>query len=723
MPALIPLMRCGFFESHDGLFHLYRLVALDRAVRAGVFYPRWFPEFAFGYGHPVLNFYGPLSYYWGLPFTLLGLDTVWAMKLVLAIGLVASALGMYWFARLHLPKGSALVAAVVYAYLPYHLIDLYIRGAVAEFLAFVWMPLVLGAFHRLVEESGKYRFRQLAAASLSLAALVSTHSLSTLIFAPVLAGYLLLLLGRRGNWRAIGHLVTAFVLTLLLSAFYWLPVLTESGYVGLGHGVSQGYRDHLLSPGELVSAHLLYDYSLNPAIPIAFPLGWVQIGFLMAACILPGSRPHRPFALFFLAIALFSIFMLTTVSFPIWRLLEPVLAFLQYPWRFQALTVLATAFLSGALLTVLPRLTARGAYLLGCLIVLVTGTWAMGSLPVRGFVPDLSLQGMWRTDQSLGQIGATWTGEYLPIWVQEQRWAISYPAPEPTIDLERSLNGQPALGPGTLQLTGVGYTSYEFILNVEKKTTLTLHQFYYPGWKADWLGETIPARPARVLGLAAFDLPPGSGPLIVHLALTPAQWWGTVLSTVALLALGVACVKESHRLPRQELGTCSAWIAGCLLAAAILLSTLVQPNGRVQAATPVNANLQNLVELQAFSIERTRYHPGDTVEVTLYWTAFQELDQDYKTFIHLTDAEVTQQPTQHDDDPGGSFTPTSRWLPGELVPDTHYLVLPDELPPGRYNLWADMYEYPSVRNLSVLSANAPHDGKRVLLTQIRVVAP
>ena len=52
-----------------------------------------------------------------------------------------------------------------------------------------------------------------------------------------------------------------------------------------------------------------------------------------------------------------------------------------------------------------------------------------------------------------------------------------------------------------------------------------------------------------------------------------------------------------------------------------------------------------------------------------------------------------------------------------------YLTLPDDLPPGRYNIWAGMYAYPSLDNLTVLSAGAPTDGKRVLVTQIEVLAP
>lgn len=36
LPALAPLVREGFFDSHDGVIHVYRLEALAGAVRAGI---------------------------------------------------------------------------------------------------------------------------------------------------------------------------------------------------------------------------------------------------------------------------------------------------------------------------------------------------------------------------------------------------------------------------------------------------------------------------------------------------------------------------------------------------------------------------------------------------------------------------------------------------------------------------------------------------------------
>ncbi len=47
---------------------------------------------------------------------------------------------------------------------------------------------------------------------------------------------------------------------------------------------------------------------------------------------------------------------------------------------------------------------------------------------------------------------------------------------------------------------------------------------------------------------------------------------------------------------------------------------------------------------------------------------------------------------QVDGQPGFFFTPTSRWQPGELIPDTYELLLPPELPPGEYQLRMGLYD-------------------------------
>src|SRR5512139_1016722 len=60
--ALIPILtivRPGMPNTADGQVHLLRALEASRLLRAGVPYPRWAPDFYFGYGYPFFNFYAP----------------------------------------------------------------------------------------------------------------------------------------------------------------------------------------------------------------------------------------------------------------------------------------------------------------------------------------------------------------------------------------------------------------------------------------------------------------------------------------------------------------------------------------------------------------------------------------------------------------------------------------------------------------------------------------
>jgi uncharacterized membrane protein len=151
VPAAISLAQDGFFASSDGMIHLYRLFELDRALRAGILYPRWFTLSGYGYGLPVLNYYPPLAYYLSELFHFAGAGYIASIKLSIALGFLVAAFSMFLFARDLLGDAPAFVAAVAYVYLPYLLSDAYVRGNFPEFLAMALLPLALWAFQRLFD--------------------------------------------------------------------------------------------------------------------------------------------------------------------------------------------------------------------------------------------------------------------------------------------------------------------------------------------------------------------------------------------------------------------------------------------------------------------------------------------------------------------------------------------------------------------------------------------
>ena len=78
------------------------------------------------------------------------------------------------------------------------------------------------------------------------------------MLAPVVAAQLLLMAAWTRRWRRLLPAIGSLALAIALSAAYWLPVLGESGAVGISLGPSQGYANHLLllSPSASALARL-----------------------------------------------------------------------------------------------------------------------------------------------------------------------------------------------------------------------------------------------------------------------------------------------------------------------------------------------------------------------------------------------------------------------------------------------------------------------------------
>lgn len=118
-----------------------------------------------------------------------------------------------------------------------------------------------------------------------------------------------------------------------------------------------------------------------------------------------------------------------------------------------------------------------------------------------------------------------------------------------------------------------------------------------------------------------------------------------------------------------------------------------------------------------------RVSPGQTIRLSLYWQGVAEMDTDYTVFTHLLDDE-DRIIGQHDGLPGNGFRLTelwqpaifkltSRWQPGEIVRDVHYLSLSPDCKPGRGTLEVGMYDPWTDQRLSTANGE-----DRLILTQV-----
>ncbi|HZY43262.1 MAG TPA: hypothetical protein VFF70_00810, partial [Anaerolineae bacterium] len=153
-----PLLQSSPLQTDDGALHIYRTVALDRAIHDGLIYPRWFPDLAFGYGFPFFNYREPLGYYLiELPH-LIGLSIPLALNLLLAGSVILSGLAVMWWVSDIFNQRAGFVAGVLYMASPYTLIGPIERGNLPEVIALVLIPLVLWAIRRVIVLGGRKYF-------------------------------------------------------------------------------------------------------------------------------------------------------------------------------------------------------------------------------------------------------------------------------------------------------------------------------------------------------------------------------------------------------------------------------------------------------------------------------------------------------------------------------------------------------------------------------------
>lgn len=717
LPALWPLFRPGFFASDDGRFHVYRVAALADAWAQGVLHPRLFPQFGFDYGQAVLNFYAPLSYWPGALLATLGLGPAEAVELTIALGFLLAALAAYGYIRYLWGPAAGILAAVAYTYFPYHLADAYQRGAVPEHFAFVWLPLILWATtaaFRAVDARGPWVWNALA-----WTGLVYTHNLTAILAGGVWVVYLLVMAAWTRRPRRLVGAAGSLALALGLSAPLWLPFFAERQYVGLALGASTGYREHLAAPGSVVLKALFQHYRLETGAD--HPVSWLAVMVLLLALSALIWRmaqrravPAGPLAGLGVALAAASIFMTMRPALPVWQVLEPILMPLQYPWRFLVLTAVGIMLCAGALPALLRAsgsptshrlppapLTASGlVVLLLALMLQPLPHLPAEPLPMtaaEAWSPDR----MWREDAEAGQVGATWTGEFLPLAVQEQRWALGRPR-------EGAQDGV-ALAKPQVTLENRGYDRVALAITTVQPFTLSLHQFYLPMWQAEINGVRAPTFPREELGLLSVQVPAGTQR--VTLRFGPTVAW-IVAACLALLAGVITSVTAWRtRGAGKALRACAI---GLLIIFVALTLNRVGLGQQRWTPRPLQTAAGDVALLVGYDVARAR--GADALDVTLYWLALRESSQNYKAFVHLLgpDGQVA---AQHDGDPVGGFTPTSRWRQGELIRDQHRLALPPGIAAGPIRLKAGMYQVEPMGNLPL---DPPTEDGRIDLGEVRL---
>lgn len=525
LPLILPFFNDGFFPMHDDT-QPARVYEMAKSLRDGQFPVRWVADLGYGFGYPLFNFYAPLPYYFGAIWLLIGFDVLIATKIMFGFPIILSVAAMYLLIRKFASSSYSLFVGVLYGYAPYHAVEIYVRGAVGEYWAYAILPLV---FLGILET--KKSLKGIIIGSVSFAALFLSHTISALLLIYVLGLWLLVELLS----SLIKHKVTVtakniFVVALLgfgLSAFFWLPALSESSFtkVDVLRQGTNDFRNHFVYIDQLWDS----PWGFAGSAPgrndgMSFKIGKVHLIslflcglFLLHQLVLNKKKVGVQVLLIFAGLLL-SLVLLFPISKPAWEVL-PFFAFIQYPWRLLLFVSFFIAFFigvsGGKLFDFKSKFVKTAVVVVTILVIGVNTKYFKPNYTIPAHLTDYTSAEALR--YKISKISDEYTPKYFPIPSTIEKSAQVPIANQDDIIIERVESK-------------THWLKAEVV--VQEEADLVFSYAYFPGWKV--VVDNRYEKPIITNGLPVITLTPGKHTITAYFGSTLPRLIGNFLSFVSL---------------------------------------------------------------------------------------------------------------------------------------------------------------------------------------------
>lgn len=508
-------------HTHDLAQHLAVMEQFDKMLRSGVLYPRWLPDVNKGYGLAWTNFYPPGFYYVTSLVNIVASDWMTTLFLVSALGLAASGLTLYLLARQFYGRLASAVAALLYMMGPYHVLDLYWRGAMPEFVGFILVPLIIYFAFKVGAEG---RARHYAGLGLFHGLFLMTHIPVAFLMTYALGFYALVWAARARDWRIAFRVGLGVSIALVLSAIYWLPSFIEVTYAAEPFSAMFPYHSSyitLLPDTDQFRAVVNASFAVQTAALLAAIaiLRWVR-----QPSSDPASTGRRAFGegnsqtVLWIVMGLTTTFMCTSFSVYVSSLI-PKIDVASFAWRWLVLVALFVSLVVAAAIDRLRAHNNLGPFWL----------WAG-----RAGISAVVLLNIWITSYAV--IGA----------------ALSHPPFSPPADyVESGFIPRGAADPhnlpdtalvmiepqsGAFEISRWDPLYREIHVSVSEPSKIRLKTYNFRGWVARIDGQQTPVLSDQD-GAQQIDVPAGIHDVRVSFETTGPRVAGTVLSAMGLLMI------------------------------------------------------------------------------------------------------------------------------------------------------------------------------------------
>jgi len=377
--------------GHDLSFHLMRILSIGKSIAAGKWISPIHTDVANGYGYATPIFYGQIFLYIPAILYNMAVPLHICYQIYVVCVNIATCLVSYICFRAIVQKEEivykkeiALFGAYCYQMSAYRLIDVYIRGALGEYTAMIFLPLVLYGFYRVYTlEQERLSLRDTVCIVFGLTGIIQSHLITIELTALFVVAMCLGLYKKTFQPRRFLTLAGAAVLTLLCNLGFLLPLIDS---MKMDIAVNAREMGNMQELGA--SMYQVFGMFMHPDETFTLGIGLVLGAAVFGWCFVKRYEWGLAGKLFMKAGTVALVMLVPAVlcsfsAFPwdsiidaggVIGALGQLVGVIQFPWRFHVISTILCVFLAVLGISVLCQ-CGRGKYAVaagGVIVLLIT---------------------------------------------------------------------------------------------------------------------------------------------------------------------------------------------------------------------------------------------------------------------------------------------------------------------------------------------------------------
>ena len=513
---VVPIFWGGILTGDDVAFHLTRFDELCNAFKSGDLFPLIYEGMNSGQGYAVGAFYPAIFMY---PFALLsimGIPKVFSVFLYYATMNTITTFTMYklgkYFAKSkehHNPERFGIIFALISFLDFYRFINYYIRGALGEFSAFAFVPLVILYFYKILRGKNCY-----ISFAISMALVFANHIITTVILCVTFLVLLLVNVKKIiPNPKILLTVLKAAGIFIIITPFIWVPMIEYLASCNLvvGSGIN--------AFGSL-DTFCMFKFNVSSAVSII-----ISLSLLVFSMIFTTTKARV------IQVALFSGICITNLF--CWSTLDSVLSFIQFPWRVLSIVFIGVTLY---LLLIWENKVANKMFRVLTTFLMI-GTVLINSFAMYSYFVPMKFANYITfnriNETALESYDNMGNMEYAPLELYENNKEIADKNGTRVLTYKYSVAELNKYGVFEELKDGETYV-LRYNSLVEKR--ITVPRVYYPGCKAQVDGKTVLCKPGKY-GFITVETPKLYGNITVWYEHTDIEYLSIVFTVFGAIVV------------------------------------------------------------------------------------------------------------------------------------------------------------------------------------------